>query len=109
MRLAIALLLLSLAGCTSAIDDVQIAGADLSATGPDLALPADCPMAFQSPAYCFAGPLGTASSCGACTHVGATCDYFEASLVCACDHTWRCSYAGVRQGCELPDGGIVCN
>ena len=72
--------------------------------------PADCPSGLQSPTYCFSGAEGTASSCGACTTVGATCDYFEATLECACDHQWRCSYAGGSSGgCKTPDGGVVCN
>jgi hypothetical protein len=79
-------------------------------SGADLSLPPECPRAFQSPTYCFSGPLGTTSSCGPCTTVGESCDYFEASLVCACDHQWRCSYAGGSSGgCQTPDGGVVCN
>ncbi len=113
MRLFSALTICLAAACSSvAVDDAYIPGADLAAPNgaPDLALPADCPRAFQSPPYCFSGPLGTASSCGPCSTVGESCDYFEASLVCACDHQWRCSYAGgVTHGCDLPDGGIVCN
>ncbi|MGZ3440318.1 MAG: hypothetical protein ACXVDD_12440 [Polyangia bacterium] len=113
MRLACALLVLFCAGCCDpGPEQTTPVGRDLSASpsGADLALPPECPRAFQSPAYCFAGALGTASSCGPCTTVGESCDYFEASLVCACDHQWRCSYAGGSSGgCQTPDGGVVCN
>jgi hypothetical protein len=111
MRLACIALLLFVAACTPDSSDVFENPHDMTASSqPDLSLPPECPRAFQSPPYCFSGPLGTASSCGACTHLGETCDYFEASLVCACDHQWRCSYAGGSSGgCQTPDGGVACN
>lgn len=93
MRL-ITILLLALAGCGGANSD-------------DGGMPADCPTGFQSPAYCFSGSGGTANTCGDCTNVGELCDYFEATLVCASDHKWRCSWAGgVTKGCPHPDGGL---
>lgn len=105
--IVIALALAAAACSTNVEDDVNLPGADLSATGPDLSLPADCPMGFQSPAYCFAGPQGTGSSCGPCSNVGELCDYFEATLVCAADHQWRCSWAGGSSGgCPQGDGGL---
>ncbi|HWE31681.1 MAG TPA: hypothetical protein VHB97_26955 [Polyangia bacterium] len=105
MRLVIALALL--AACGSNSGDVYESSPDLSSpTGADLSLPADCPTGFQSPAYCFSGPQGTGSSCGACANVGELCDYFEATLICAGDHSWRCYWAGgISRGCPHPDGG----
>jgi hypothetical protein len=94
MRLALLALLLAAAAC-----------------GSDHTSPADvCPSGMQSPAYCFSGAQGTATPCGACATIGARCDYFEATLECACDHQWRCAYAGGSSGgCRQPDGGVVCN
>jgi hypothetical protein len=107
MRPLIALVLFAAACGTTVEDDVYIPGPDLSANGPDLSLPADCPMAMQSPPYCFSGPQGTAASCGPCANVGELCDYFEATLVCAGDHQWRCYWAGGSSGgCPHGDGGI---
>ncbi len=98
MRFVIAFVVWA-AACTNAVDDVYI-------PEPDLATPSDCPTGFQSPAYCFWGPQGTGASCGSCANVGEMCDYFEATLVCASDHEWRCSWAGgLSGGCKHPDGG----
>jgi hypothetical protein len=60
-----------------------------------------CPSGNNSPAYCFARGTDT---CGPCSHVGQVCYYFEASLTCACDHQWWCSYA--PHGCR--DAGPIC-
>ncbi len=110
MRYLVAALLLS--GCYIGNPEplTRDAGADLAtplqSPEPDLALPADCPMAFQSPPYCFAGPQGTASSCGPCSNLGEICHYFEADLICAGDHQWRCYWAGgLSGGCKHGDGG----
>lgn len=90
----------TLAGCGGNAAD------DSSPPGTDLSLPADCPTGFQSPTYCFAGAGGTGNSCGACSHVGELCDYFEATLICAGDHEWRCYWAGGSSGgCKHADGG----
>ncbi|HEX6838058.1 MAG TPA: hypothetical protein VF334_15880 [Polyangia bacterium] len=100
MRYLIAVLLLCTACSTNAEDDVQI-------LMPDLSMPSDCPTGMQSPTYCFAGAQGTGSSCGPCTNVGEMCDYFEATLVCAGDHQWRCYWAGGSSGgCPHGDGGL---
>ena len=107
MRLALVFLLLTACGH----DDRIFVDYDLATpTGPDLQLPPECPRAFQSPPYCFAGPCGTASTCGDCTNVGELCDYFEATLICAADHKWRCSWAGgTSGGCKPPPDGGACN
>jgi len=101
MRFVIVALSLTLAACGGNAED------DVSLPTPDLSMASDCPTGFQSPAYCFSGPQGTASSCGSCATVGELCDYFEATLVCAGDHQWRCSWAGGSSGgCAHGDGGM---
>jgi hypothetical protein len=110
------LLVLGLAACDGESPPTIDGGVDMNVdmaqlyVDDDLAMPPECPQAFESPPYCWSGPAGTATPCGACTKVGEECNYFEASLKCACDHQWRCSFAGgVSGGCQEPDGGVQCN
>lgn len=107
MRSLVTLALLTAACASRPVDGASPPTHDLSMPGdPDLGLAADCPMAFESPPYCFSGPQGTAASCGPCANVGELCDYFEATLICAGDHQWRCYWAGgVSSGCPHGDGG----